>query len=228
MRQSLVGIVMFALAVGGTTACATKGFVRTETGKVNGKTDSLAQELEKTQERTRQNEAKITQVDGKAAGAKAAADQAQLAANAADLKALNANEAARVAADKATTVDKNSKRLLYTVVLSEDQGGFKFNKVELPLEAQKAIDEMIVGIKADPKGAYFEIEGHTDNIGSKAVNDKVGLERAEAVKRYLYEHHNIPLHRMSVISYGQEKPASSNATAQGRAQNRRIVIKVLI
>ena len=227
MRQSLVGIVMFALAVGGTTACATKGFVRTETGKVNGKTDSLAQELEKTQERTRQNEAKITQVDGKAAGAKAAADQAQLAANAADAKALTANEAARVAADKAATVDKNSKRLLYTVVLSEDQGGFKFNKVELPAEAKAKIDEMIAGIKADPKGAYFEIEGHTDNVGDKKINEKIGLERADAVKRYLYEQHQIPLHRINVISYGAEKPVADNKTKDGRAQNRRVVIKVL-
>jgi outer membrane protein OmpA-like peptidoglycan-associated protein len=228
MRQSLVGIIVFALAVGGTTACATKGFVRTEAGKVNSKTDSLAQELEKTQERTRQNEAKITSVDGKANGAKAAADAAQQSANQADAKAVTADNNARAANDKALAVEKSTKRLIYTVVLSEDSGGFKFNKTDLPDDAKTKIDEMITGIKADPKGAYFEIEGHTDNIGSKSVNDRVGLERAEAVKRYLYEHHSIPLHRMNVISYGQEKPAAPNSTAQGRAQNRRIVIKVLI
>jgi len=228
MRQSMVGFIVFALAVGGTTACATKGFVRTETGKVNSKTDTLSQELEKTQERTRQNEAKITAVDGKAQGARTAADAAQQAATAADQKALAAGESAKVAADKAAAVDKNTKRLMYTVVLSEDQGGFKFNATLLPAEAKAKLDEMIVGIKADPKGAYFEIEGHTDNVGTKMVNERVGLERAEAVKRYLYEQHSIPLHRMNVISYGQEKPASPNATKEGRAQNRRIVIKVLI
>jgi outer membrane protein OmpA-like peptidoglycan-associated protein len=228
MRQSLVGFIVFALAVGGTTACATKGFVRTETGKVNSKTDTLAQELEKTQERTRQNEAKITAVDGKAQGARTAADAAQQSANAADAKALAAGESAKAAADKAAAVDKNTKRLMYTVVLSEDQGGFKFNRTTLPDGAKAKIDEMIVGIKADPKGAYFEIEGHTDNVGTKAVNDRVGFERAEAVKRYLYEQHSIPLHRMNVISYGQEKPAAPNTTKDGRAQNRRIVIKVLI
>ena len=53
--------------------------------------------------------------------------------------------------------------------------------------------ELVSQIKADPKGAYFEIEGHTDNVGDAKVNEKIGLERAEAVKRYLYEQHQIPL-----------------------------------
>ena len=79
-----------------------------------------------------------------------------------------------------------------------------------------------------PKGAYFEIEGHTDNVGDKTINEKLGMERAEAVKRYLYEQHQIPLHRINVISYGEDKPVAPNNTKDGRAQNRRIVIKVLV
>ena len=136
--------------------------------------------------------------------------------------------AGKTATEKAEAVDKASKRLTYTVVLNEDQGGFKFNKSELPAEAQERLDQLVNDIKADPKGAFFEIEGHTDNIGTKDVNDRVGLERAKAVERYLYEHHQIPLHRMNVISYGQDKPVAPNTTKEGRAQNRRIVIKVLI
>ena len=54
-----------------------------------------------------------------------------------------------------------------------------------------------------------------------------GLERAEAVQRYLYEQYQIPLHKMNVISYGEDKPAAPNKTKAGRAQNRRVVIKVL-
>ena len=53
------------------------------------------------------------------------------------------------------------------------------------------------------------------------------MERAEAVKRYLYEQHQIPLHKMNVISYGEEKPVAPNKTRDGRAQNRRVVIKIL-
>ena len=82
-------------------------------------------------------------------------------------------------------------------------------------------------MKADPKGAFFEIEGHTDNVGDAKVNEQLGLERAEAVKRYLYEQHQIPLHKMNVISYGEDKPVAPNKTKDGRAQNRRVVIKVL-
>ena len=56
---------------------------------------------------------------------------------------------------------------------------------------------------------------------------KLGLDRAEAVKRYIYEQYHIPLFRMSVISYGPENPVAPNTTTAGRAQNRRVVIKVL-
>ena len=128
---------------------------------------------------------------------------------------------------KADAVDKANKRLVYEVVLSEDEGNFKFGKTTLPDEAKAKIDEMVAQLKADPKDVFFEIEGHTDNVGDKAINEKIGLERAEAVKRYLYEQHQIPLHKMNVISYGEDKPVAPNKTKAGRAQNRRVVIKVL-
>ncbi len=234
MRKSLFVISLSALAVG-TTACASKGFVNEQVGSVSKKVDSLGQSLEETQERTRQNEGKISEVDQKAGAARSAADQAQRsatsagqAATAADAKAGAASDAARMAAAKAEEVDRASKRLIFEVVLSEDSGNFKFNATSLPDEAKAKIDEMIARVKADPKGAYFEIEGHTDNVGEKFVNEKVGLARAESVKRYLYEQHKVPLHRMNVISYGEEKPATTNKTRDERAQNRRVVIKVLI
>ena len=82
-------------------------------------------------------------------------------------------------------------------------------------------------LKANPNGGFIEIEGHTDNVGEKNLNYKLGLDRAEAVKRYLYENQQIPLHKINVISYGEEKPIAPNKTKDGRAQNRRVVIKVL-
>ncbi len=82
-------------------------------------------------------------------------------------------------------------------------------------------------LKANPNGAYIEIEGHTDNVGPKDINFKLGLDRAENVKRYLYETHQVPLHKINVISYGEEKPVTDNKTRANRAQNRRVVIKVI-
>ena len=52
-------------------------------------------------------------------------------------------------------------------------------------------------------------------------------EFEQQLQRYLYEQYQIPLHKMNVISYGEEKPIAPNKTKAGRAQNRRVVIKVL-
>jgi outer membrane protein OmpA-like peptidoglycan-associated protein len=224
MRKFLVAVPIAVLAVGGSTACATKKFVRTSVGEVNDKVDSVGKSLEETQERTRRNEAKIAEVDTKAQGAATSAQQA----NAAAADARNAtNTLATSTNSKFDTLDRQSKRLVYEVVLSEDQGNFKFGKAELPDEAKQRIDEMVAQLKQDPKNVFIEIEGHTDNVGAPETNERIGLARAEAVERYLYEQYQVPLHKMNVISYGETKPIAPNKTTAGRAQNRRVVIKVL-
>ena len=232
MRQFMIAVAALALVAGGSTACATKKYVIGQVGQVSGKVDSLSKSLEDTQQRTKQNEARIAEVDQKTAKAQGSADQAGQAAATADTKAVAATEAAKAVDAKVdavkTSFDKERNKMVYEVVLSEDNGNFKFGKAVLPDEAKAAIDELIAKLLADPKGAYFEIEGHTDNVGDKMTNEKLGLARAETVKRYLYEQYKIPLHRMNVISYGEEKPASDNKTKDGRAQNRRVVIRVLV
>jgi outer membrane protein OmpA-like peptidoglycan-associated protein len=223
----LMAVPIAALVAGGTTACATKKFVRTSVGEVNEKVDSLGRSVEETQERTRRNEGRISEVDQKAETGIKQAQQAQTSAQQANTAAVEARNVANTVGTRVEEVDKAAKRMVFEVVLSEDQGNFQFAKTDLPDEAKAALDQMISQIKADPKGAWFEIEGHTDNVGEPALNTRIGLERAEAVKRYLYEQHQIPLHKMNVISYGEEKPIAPNRTRDGRAQNRRVVIKVL-
>ena len=224
-RQFAIVVTAAALATGLSTGCASKGYVKDRVGQVNDKVESISKTLEETQERTRKNEAaiaeanqKITQVDQKATAGVTAATTA----------AAGAKTAADGAASKAEAVEKATKRILYQVTISEDQGNFKLGEAALPEDAKARIDEVVQELKANPNGAYIEIEGHTDNTGAKEYNDKLGLERAEAAKRYLYEVHQIPLHRISVISYGQDKPVAPNTTREGRAKNRRVVIKVLI
>jgi peptidoglycan-associated lipoprotein len=187
----------------------------------------LSTSLEETQERTRQNEARIGQVDTKAGAAQSAADQAGSSATAANSAAASANTAATAANAKAAAVEASAKRIVLEVVLSENQGNFTFGGTTLPDAAKARIDELVSQLMSDPKGAYFEIEGHTDNVGDKMYNEKLGMERADAVKRYLYEQHKIPLHRMNVISYGEDKPAVENTSRDNRAQNRRVVIRIL-
>jgi outer membrane protein OmpA-like peptidoglycan-associated protein len=225
-RKFFVAVPLVVLAVGG-TACASKKFVRTSVGEVNDKVDAQGRSIEETQERTRKNEGRISEVDAKAAAASSQAQAANDAAAAAHSAANAANAVGTEANTKFDAADKANKRLVYEVVLSEDQGNFKFGKTALPDDTKQKIDEMVAHLKADPKNIYLEIEGHTDNVGDKRINERIGMERAEAVKRYLYEQYQIPLHKMNVISYGQEKPIAPNKTKTGRAQNRRVVIKVL-
>jgi len=223
LRKFAVALPIVMLDAG-STACASKKFVRTSVGEVNDKVDSMGRSLEETQERTRKNEGRIGEVDQKAQAAQTSADSANTAAGQARQEATNARNEAN---GKFDAIDKNSRRLVYEVVLSEDSGNFKFGKTMLPDEAKSKIDQMVAQLKQDPKNVFIEIEGHTDNVGDKVVNEKIGLERATAVQRYLYEQYQIPLHKMNVISYGEDKPIAPNKTKDGRAQNRRVVIKVL-
>jgi peptidoglycan-associated lipoprotein len=217
MKKLVLAVPVLALALGGTSACATKKFVRTQVGDVNEKVDTLSRTVEETQERTRANEGKIVEVD----------QRAQAASQKAQARADEAFGAVDKVNDRVEAVEAATRRLVYEVVLSEDKGNFKFAEADMPDEAKAEIDQLVQQLKAEPKGAYIEIEGHTDTTGPKDLNYRLGLERAENVKRYLYEQHQVPLHRINVISYGEDKPVAPNNTRDGRAQNRRVVIKVL-
>ena len=227
MRKSLFAASLLALTIAVAPACATKKFVRGEVGHVNTKVDTLTGTVEETQERTRQNADRIGSVDQKAEAAARSATDARSAADAAAIAAREADTRAAAVGGRVDEVVASSRRLVYEVTLSEDQGNFKFGKTTLPDEAKARLDELVNQLKADPKGVFIEIEGHTDNVGSKALNEKLGMERAETVKRYLYEQHQVPLHKINVISYGEEKPVAPNKDRQGRAQNRRVVVRVL-
>jgi outer membrane protein OmpA-like peptidoglycan-associated protein len=227
MRKSLFAASMIALTVAIAPACATKKFVRTEVGNVNTKVDTLTGTVEETQERTRQNEARIGTVDQKAEAAAKSATDARQAADAAATAAREVDTRVAAVGGRVDEVVAASRRLVYEVTLSEDQGNFKFGAADLPDAAKARLDELVNQLKADPRGVFIEIEGHTDNVGTPQVNERIGLERAETVKRYLYEQHQVPLHKMNVISYGEDKPVAPNNNREGRAQNRRVVVRIL-
>ena len=226
MRTLMTALAVAAVATF-STACASKKYVKTSVGEVNDKVDSLGRSVEQTQERTRQNEAKIGEVDAKATAAGNSAQQANTAAANANTAASAANANATGVGNKLDAFDKQSRRLVLEVVINTASSGFETMKADLPDDAKGQIDQVIARLQQDPKNVWIEIEGHTDNTGPAELNEKLGLERAEAAKRYLYEKHQIPLHKMNVISYGMTKPIGDNKTKEGRAQNRRIVIRVL-
>jgi peptidoglycan-associated lipoprotein len=227
MRNSLFAAALLTVSVAVAPACATKKYVRTEVGNVNSKVDTLSGTVEETQERTRKNEERIGAVDEKAESAGRSATSARAAADAAAASAKEVDGKVTATNNRITSVEAASRKLVFEVTLSEDKGNFAFGKTELPDAAKARLDQVVQQLKSDTKNIFIEIEGHTDNVGSPLINEKIGMERAEAVKRYLYEQHQVPLHKMNVISYGEDKPVAPNNKRDGRAQNRRVVVKVL-
>ncbi len=117
-------------------------------------------------------------------------------------------------------------KLLYEEVLSQELTQFAPYKAELSEAAREALKAFAARLKEENENVFLEIQGHTDRSGSTTRNLKISQARAEAVRAQLNAE-GIPLHRMSVVAYGDRKPVADNATAEGRAKNRRVTIVVL-
>lgn len=112
------------------------------------------------------------------------------------------------------------------LVLGGSNGRFRANAQSLSEAMVDAIDAVFTGPRAEELAcAAFVIEGHTDNLGAPEVNRQIGLSRAIAVRQHLAEHYGIPKDAMRVMSYGSDRPVGDNSTPEGRASNRRVVIK---
>ncbi|HSD30018.1 MAG TPA: OmpA family protein [Vicinamibacteria bacterium] len=208
MRTVIVPLLAASVALAG---CAKKSYVQREVGEVNKKVDAVSSEVEKTQQRVQQNEVRIDSVDK---SAQSGISEAKGSAQAAMSKAQEAEKAAK-------------GKLIYTVTLSNDKVRFPINKAEISDEAKALIDEAVAPLVQANRGVYFEIEGHTDSTGDASYNFQLGEERAMAVRDYIAKKHGIALSRLNVISYGEEKPVAENKTRDERAQNRRVVIRIL-
>jgi outer membrane protein OmpA-like peptidoglycan-associated protein len=208
VRTLIVPLLAASVALAG---CAKKSYVQREVGEVNKKVDAVSVEVEKTQQRVQQTEVRIDAVDKQA---QSGITEAKGSAQAAMTKAQEAEKAAK-------------GKLIYTVTLSNDKVRFPVNKAEISDEAKAMLDEAVGPLVKENRGVWFEIEGHTDNTGDAAYNFKLGEERAMAVRDYIAKTHGIALNRLNVISYGEEKPVAENKTRDERAQNRRVVIRIL-
>ncbi len=116
--------------------------------------------------------------------------------------------------------------LLMSTVLTDDKVRFKSGRAELNEEAGRELDQLVARLKADNQPVFIEIQGHTDATGSEALNQQLGLKRAEAVRLYLARA-GLPLPRLSTISYGESAPLADNHTRDGRSANRRVQVIVM-
>jgi peptidoglycan-associated lipoprotein len=200
MRNKLWMVALALIVALGTTGCATKKYVRQETGAVGTRVDEVSGQVEEAQTRLDTHEQKIGETS------------------------KTAQEALQRAMDAGKLAEG---KLLYETVLTDDKVKFGFDTSDLSPEARAAIDEFASQLKSQNAGVYIEIQGHTDSVGSEKYNEELGLLRAEAVRRYLSQQHQFPLHRINVISYGEAASVADNSTREGRSQNRRVAMVVL-
>ena len=220
MRRRMLAVLSAALLSG----CATRGFVTERVddraAEVDMRVAALQRALDESETTIQRQQAQLREVDETANNAFALATSAGAAAGVAQTTADNVGT-------RADAIERASLRLVFEVVIADNHDHFTFADATLPDSARGTLDGFVERLRQLPTATYLEIEGHTDATGPAAYNARLGLERAENVRRYLHEQHQLPLHKMSVISYGADQPVASNDDREGRAQNRRVAVRVL-
>jgi len=132
-----------------------------------------------------------------------------------------ASSEARGAHERISALDDYSVQDSVTVL-------FPVNSAVLSPSDRASLDEL-ASKATTTKGYVIEVAGYTDSSGSMARNRLLSQQRADAVVRYLQENHDIPLRRMiTPFGYGMTRPVADNGSADGRRQNRRVEVKILI
>jgi len=113
------------------------------------------------------------------------------------------------------------------LVLNEvnEQVNFAFNSAELTPNAERLLQPVAETLSKNPD-MYVEIDGHTDSKGSDRYNMGLSRRRAESVKRYLVAQ-GVPASQITTRGFGERMPIADNTTEEGRAQNRRVEIKII-
>ncbi len=97
---------------------------------------------------------------------------------------------------------------------------FDFNQATIKPQSEQALQEIANALRTSQR--RFNLEGHTDNIGSDRYNDDLSARRAAAVKTALVRDHRIAEAQLSTTGYGERRPIETNDTLAGRARNRRV------
>jgi len=219
------------------SGCASRKYVRLQTQALepsiqeaqNGVKEN-AERIDAVDRRAQQGltaaNAAAAAADTKAGNAATAAQTAQTAAQAADRKADTANQGVQTANNRINTLESRISAV-DTFTESEKQiVTFDTNKSTLTTQGKSTLDKIAGDLSGQRSGYMLELQGFTDSQGSEQYNIGLSQRRVEAVERYLVSK-NIPLFRISVVGLGEDNPVADNKTRQGRAQNRRVEVRVL-
>lgn len=215
--------LLIAGAMAFTLGCTTKKEVSREITPVMNKVDEL-------DERTAQTTRGIHETDDRAQKGIAGVDAK---ASAADQKAQAASQQAGQAQQLANTTNTGVNELTNRVVnfdnyhpVTETAVLFGFNKAELTAKDRDELNEIGTQIPT-VKNYIVQVEGRTDSVGNADYNYALSQRRAAAVTQYLASKYGVPPHKIFVIGLGKDQPVDQNSTARGRAENRRVDIRLM-
>jgi len=223
VHRSGFALAAAALILLGVTGCATKNYVRTQTGPLIDRTDQLDQ-------KTADNNRQIHDVNDRAqAGitkAQSSADQANQSAQSATQAANAADTAANDVAHRADSLDSVVKGLDNYKQVATVSVTFGFDKSALTTDDKSQLDDF-AGHLGSAKSYILEVTGGTDSVGPAQYNYDLSQRRADAVVQYLAAKYNVAPHRFYLIGIGKDQYVASNDTASGRKENRRVMVQLL-
>ncbi len=206
-----------------TVGCATKNYVRNQTTPVINNVNELDDETAKNTRDIKDVDARAQQGIAQVNEKSAAADQKALAAGqTADQANQNANQASKGVTSLAGTVENldNYKTVQQTTIQ------FGFDKAELTRKDKQMLDDFAAQF-ANQRHYIVQVEGYTDSTGPADYNYQLSQRRADAVIQYLATKYNVPAHKIFLIGLGKDNPVAQNTTAKGRAENRRVDVRLM-
>ena len=216
---ALLAAVSLPFSVG----CASKKYVRNQSAPTINKVNEL-------DDLTAKNTRDIHDVDSRAQqgikDAQSKADQANQHALTAGQAADQAQSAANQASNRVTSLSNTVANLDDYKPVTEATVHFGFNKWNLTKDAQSDLDKLGDQL-ASAKHYIVVVDGNTDSTGPADYNYMLSQRRADAVIQYLAQKYQLPTYKIFVIGLGKDKPAQDNKSRQGRAENRRVDVRLM-
>jgi outer membrane protein OmpA-like peptidoglycan-associated protein len=180
------------------------------------------------EERATNTETKLGQVEENAQRLSGQLDELAAVANTAKGGAKAAQETADMAVSGVNETNERISALDDYVPQTTTAVNFKVNSAILSDDAKAKLDDLATRA-LNTRGFVIEVAGYTDSTGGVEKNRLLSQHRADSVIRYLVENHQIPLRRIiTPYGYGKSNPVADNSTREGREQNRRVEIKLLV
>lgn len=224
MNRYSLAATLLAVVLPITVGCASKKYVRNEVTPTVNKVNEL-------DDLTAKNTRDIRDVDSRSQQgiqqATSAADQANQKALAAGQSANQANQNATQAANRVTSLAGTVENIdNYKPVGNPTTVQFAFDKSNLTRKDKQTLDEFGQQL-ANQRHFLIEVHGYTDSTGPADYNYQLSQRRADSVIQYLASKYNVPAHQIYVIGLGKDNPVAENTSAKGRAENRRVDIRLM-